>query len=418
MRQNSAQSLDTVNRPPSAASRRNGVTATGSELERVAVATNKTTNEVRQTMKESLTSKGERMLEEDIPDTVDNKMRGGIILERSASKSSQLRREESAAGRRTASPRLIPSATFESKSERNTKGKGKISTPQLGTFADADASESNTDAHQTGENGVDNAAKQKRPARPRMKDHHGLHDSLSPKGLPTKRTHKKNGSYSIAAALATRREREDEQPIPERKSTTGRANSRSVKAESSRDGRNASSTPKIGSIANELVDEPESYPSAASEDTKQSTSRRQSQNPKHTASASSAFDVRPPVSSRSHASYRATSPQPKAETPNPNDTSLGSPGPEVDGVDGDLEDDVDAENDPALEIEIAEDDDEEDPNEQRYCYCNGVSYGEMVACDNESCAKEWFHLECTGLRSLPPARTAWYCEDCRNAMVH
>lgn len=24
-----------------------------------------------------------------------------------------------------------------------------------------------------------------------------------------------------------------------------------------------------------------------------------------------------------------------------------------------------------------------DPNEPRYCYCKSVSYGEMVACDNE-----------------------------------
>lgn len=25
-----------------------------------------------------------------------------------------------------------------------------------------------------------------------------------------------------------------------------------------------------------------------------------------------------------------------------------------------------------------------DPNEPRYCHCNQVSYGEMVACDNEN----------------------------------
>lgn len=40
-------------------------------------------------------------------------------------------------------------------------------------------------------------------------------------------------------------------------------------------------------------------------------------------------------------------------------------------------------------------------DEPRYCYCNGVSYGEMVACDAEGCAKEWFHLECVGLRVAP-----------------
>lgn len=48
-------------------------------------------------------------------------------------------------------------------------------------------------------------------------------------------------------------------------------------------------------------------------------------------------------------------------------------------------------------------DDEEEPDgdEPRYCRCNGVSYGEMVACDGEGCAREWFHLECVGLKVAP-----------------
>jgi len=29
-------------------------------------------------------------------------------------------------------------------------------------------------------------------------------------------------------------------------------------------------------------------------------------------------------------------------------------------------------------------------DEARYCYCNQVSYGEMVACDRDGCAKEWY----------------------------
>jgi hypothetical protein len=40
-------------------------------------------------------------------------------------------------------------------------------------------------------------------------------------------------------------------------------------------------------------------------------------------------------------------------------------------------------------------------DEPTYCYCNGVSYGEMVACDNEGCVKEWFHLGCVGLKVAP-----------------
>jgi len=33
-----------------------------------------------------------------------------------------------------------------------------------------------------------------------------------------------------------------------------------------------------------------------------------------------------------------------------------------------------------------------DPNEERYCICGDVSYGTMIACENEACEKEWFHL--------------------------
>ncbi|PIA15787.1 hypothetical protein COEREDRAFT_102660 [Coemansia reversa NRRL 1564] len=51
-----------------------------------------------------------------------------------------------------------------------------------------------------------------------------------------------------------------------------------------------------------------------------------------------------------------------------------------------------------------------DPNEPRYCYCNQVSYGEMVACDNDNCEVEWFHLGCVDLKG-PPEGT-WYCRDC------
>jgi hypothetical protein len=45
-----------------------------------------------------------------------------------------------------------------------------------------------------------------------------------------------------------------------------------------------------------------------------------------------------------------------------------------------------------------QDDDEEDP---LYCYCNAPSYGEMIACDADDCTREWFHLECVGLKVAP-----------------
>lgn len=48
-----------------------------------------------------------------------------------------------------------------------------------------------------------------------------------------------------------------------------------------------------------------------------------------------------------------------------------------------------------------EEDGEPDADEPTYCYCNGVSYGEMVGCDADGCAREWFHLECVGLKVAP-----------------
>ena len=42
-----------------------------------------------------------------------------------------------------------------------------------------------------------------------------------------------------------------------------------------------------------------------------------------------------------------------------------------------------------------------DPNEPRYCICNQVSYGDMVACDNTDCPYEWFHYPCVGVTAPP-----------------
>lgn len=53
-----------------------------------------------------------------------------------------------------------------------------------------------------------------------------------------------------------------------------------------------------------------------------------------------------------------------------------------------------------------------DPSEPRYCSCNGVSYGDMVACDNPDCPIEWYHFGCVGLApgSDPPG--TWFCPLC------
>ncbi|KAI8307136.1 Transcriptional regulatory protein PHO23 [Colletotrichum sp. SAR11_59] len=51
-------------------------------------------------------------------------------------------------------------------------------------------------------------------------------------------------------------------------------------------------------------------------------------------------------------------------------------------------------------------------DEPTYCYCTSVSYGEMVACDADNCEREWFHLNCVGLKVAPKGSSKWYCEEC------
>lgn len=64
---------------------------------------------------------------------------------------------------------------------------------------------------------------------------------------------------------------------------------------------------------------------------------------------------------------------------------------------------------PEQEYQDGETDDGED--EPRYCYCNEVSYGQMVACDNDACPREWFHLPCVKLDKAPVGRAKWFCSD-------
>jgi len=51
-----------------------------------------------------------------------------------------------------------------------------------------------------------------------------------------------------------------------------------------------------------------------------------------------------------------------------------------------------------------------DEDSQVYCFCQQVSFGEMVACDNENCEREWFHLPCVGLTTPPTGK--WFCSEC------
>jgi inhibitor of growth protein 3 len=55
-------------------------------------------------------------------------------------------------------------------------------------------------------------------------------------------------------------------------------------------------------------------------------------------------------------------------------------------------------------------DDEGTDDLTKYCYCQKVSYGDMVACDNSDCKGQWFHWDCAGLTSEPLGE--WLCRDC------
>ncbi|KAH9176906.1 hypothetical protein EDB89DRAFT_1937113 [Lactarius sanguifluus] len=46
-----------------------------------------------------------------------------------------------------------------------------------------------------------------------------------------------------------------------------------------------------------------------------------------------------------------------------------------------------------------------------YCWCQVGSYGDMVACDDNECEREWFHLGCIGLEVAPEG--VWFCDACR-----
>ena len=50
--------------------------------------------------------------------------------------------------------------------------------------------------------------------------------------------------------------------------------------------------------------------------------------------------------------------------------------------------------------------------EPTYCFCNNVSYGDMIACDNEACLYEWFHFPCIGISEKPQKGSPWYCQKC------
>ena len=53
-------------------------------------------------------------------------------------------------------------------------------------------------------------------------------------------------------------------------------------------------------------------------------------------------------------------------------------------------------------------------HEPMYCHCRQVAFGEMIACESESCAVEWFHFSCVGI-SAATRPAFWMCPACRAA---
>lgn len=67
------------------------------------------------------------------------------------------------------------------------------------------------------------------------------------------------------------------------------------------------------------------------------------------------------------------------------------------------------------EVSVSEDEEVDEQDDRTYCYCNQPSFGEMVGCENSECPREWFHIQCLGLKTVP-SEEHWYCPECRTAL--
>lgn len=89
------------------------------------------------------------------------------------------------------------------------------------------------------------------------------------------------------------------------------------------------------------------------------------------------------------------------------DANAGSP-----SQGSDIEAYQDADDDDDLFSNNIENDDDD---KTLYCFCQRVSYGEMVACDGPNCKHEWFHYGCVNLKE--PPKGIWYCPECKQEMA-
>lgn len=390
-RQNSTQG-----RPPSSASSKNnmngvGVLGSTPELHNASATTGKLTEEIRNTIKESINAKGDKLTGEGSGALImkgANGTKGGILLERSASRGGaiNLKREEASASEEnlssktkiTVSPRLPPPTAINTdpkstiistrpdreREQRPSRARSsKTSTPIVKTFAESETTITTTTTTRDNHSRTD--VKFKRPPSSssrsaRNKD--PLHDSLSPSGLPPKRSHKKGAGLAAQAAVL--------QAKLAKQIVGG-------KAETPR--RSSTSTPPSTATSGAGITDLENH---------------------HPTPLPAALPTGPTQTSPSP-SY-LSSPSPPPQINNNANQALNQTPPAR----------------PSLPPSEEEEEEEEEETldssgeEPRYCYCQQVSYGEMVACDAEDCPREWFHLECVGLERAPGRNARWFCGEC------
>lgn len=70
---------------------------------------------------------------------------------------------------------------------------------------------------------------------------------------------------------------------------------------------------------------------------------------------------------------------------------------------------------PQIRVDIDGNKEVIDPDEERFCVCGDVSWGEMICCEmDEKCEDgQWFHLGCVGMVELPARTVKWYSPACR-----
>ena len=346
---------------------------------------------------------------------------------------SKTRDHEAASAKGTSSSRLS-NAGFD----RAGRGRAsKTSTPVVGTFKE---SESFNRPHANGNMAATAGnSKAKRPARPRPK-YDGLHDSLSPKGLPPKRIHKKSGSIvtlsgSQGGGPARLREENSMDSRLQRTNSgisgSGSGNATPVNADGSEDEDSTTANDAVQtseprqhrsrqrsrakSAKDIMADGEDDGGIAADEDVDMDLNEGDS-DVEHDATAA-VYDKDPRTVLDETNASREYSPDPVLEGPL---AGLGTYDirklereqalAEAQAAAGIQDQNQDPDGDGDGDV----DEDDFDDGE-RYCYCQKGSRGEMVACDNDNCPREWFHMDCIGMTAsqLSGKGVKWYCLDCK-----